>query len=140
MYGLKTESSFDAAHFLTDYNGKCENLHGHRWRVVAQLRVDSLQADGQEKDMVVDFGVFKSALRELTEALDHAFIVEEGSLMPETIKCLEAESFTLFMVPFRTTAENLAKYFFDKLAEQNLPVSEVAVYETPNNCAIYMGE
>ena len=37
MYGLKTESSFDAAHFLTDYHGKCENLHGHRWRVVAYL-------------------------------------------------------------------------------------------------------
>ena len=37
MYKLKTESSFDAAHFLTDYHGKCENLHGHRWRVVAYL-------------------------------------------------------------------------------------------------------
>jgi len=32
MYGLKTEASFDSAHFLTDYYGKCENLHGHRWR------------------------------------------------------------------------------------------------------------
>ena len=56
MYGLKTESSFDASHFLTDYHGKCENLHGHRWRVVAYLEVEHLQKEGTCKDMVVDFG------------------------------------------------------------------------------------
>ena len=39
MYGLKTEASFDSAHFLTDYYGKCENLHGHRWRAVVYLEV-----------------------------------------------------------------------------------------------------
>ena len=41
------------------------------------------------------------------------------------------------MMPFRTTAENLARYFFDKLANKGFPVSQVDVYETPNNCAIY---
>ncbi|WP_172135752.1 6-carboxytetrahydropterin synthase [Adlercreutzia sp. ZJ473] len=138
-YGLKTESSFDAAHFLTDYHGKCENLHGHRWRVVAYLKQDELQKAGTCKDMVVDFGAFKSALRELTEGLDHSFVVEEGSLAPETLACLEKEGFTLSVVPFRTTAENLARYFFDKLDARGLPVSQVDVYETPNNCAIYCG-
>ncbi len=138
-YGLKTESSFDAAHFLTDYHGKCENLHGHRWRVVAYLEQDELQKAGTCKDMVVDFGAFKRALRELTEELDHSFVVEEGSLRPETLACLEKEGFTLSVVPFRTTAENLARYFFDKLGARGLPVSQVDVYETPNNCAIYRG-
>ena len=76
MYGLKTESSFDASHFLTDYHGKCENLHGHRWRVVAYLEVAELQTEGTCKDMVVDFGDFKGALRSLTERLDHHFIIE----------------------------------------------------------------
>lgn len=140
MYGLRTESSFDAAHFLSDYDGKCENLHGHRWRVVAYLHTKQLQSEGQNKDMVIDFADFKNALRALTEAWDHSFIVEEGSLMPETIKCLEAESFKLSMVPFRTTAENFARYFADKLAEQGLPVAQVDVYETPNNCATYLPE
>ena len=65
MYGLKTESSFDAAHFLTDYHGKCENLHGHRWRVVAVIATDELQETGTCKDMVMDFGVFKRAVRAL---------------------------------------------------------------------------
>ena len=39
MYGLQAEAHFDGAHFLTDYYGKCENLHGHRWRVVATIEV-----------------------------------------------------------------------------------------------------
>lgn len=137
MYGLKTESSFDASHFLTDYHGKCENLHGHRWRVVAYLEVSELQKEGTCKDMVVDFGEFKRELRSLTESLDHRFIVEEGSLSPETLAALEADGFTLKIMPFRTTAENLAKWFFDALSQRGLPVAQVDVYETPNNCAFY---
>ena len=140
MYKLKTESSFDAAHFLTDYHGKCENLHGHRWRVVAYLAQQELCKEGTHKDMVLDFGEFKSALRKLTEELDHSFIVEEGSLMQEPLACLEKEGFVLTIMPFRTTAENLARYFYNRLAELGLPVSEIEVYETPNNCAIYCGD
>lgn len=140
MYKLKTESSFDAAHFLTDYHGKCENLHGHRWRVVAYLSQEELCKEGTHKDMVIDFGEFKHALRVLTEELDHSFIIEEGSLMPETLSCLEKEGFVLTIMPFRTTAENLARYFYGRLEEAGLPVSEIEVYETPNNCAIYCGE
>ena len=86
VHERKTESCFDSAHFLSpDYDGKRENLHGHRWKVVAYIGVDDLQASGQEKDMVVDFGTFKKALRSLTEELDHTFIVERGSLAPATI-------------------------------------------------------
>ena len=140
MYKLKTESSFDAAHFLTDYHGKCENLHGHRWRVVAYLSQEELCKEGTHKDMVIDFGEFKHALRALTEELDHSFIIEEGSLMPETLSCLEKEGFVLTIMPFRTTAENLARYFYGRLEEAGVPVSEIEVYETPNNCAIYCGE
>ena len=140
MYGLRTESSFDAAHFLTDYHGKCENLHGHRWRVVAYLAQEKLQTEGTMKGMVVDFGVFKQALRGLTEAFDHSFIVEEGSLACDTLACLEREGFELTVVPFRTTAENFARFFAEQLMQQNLPVSKVEVYETPNNCAFYQVE
>ncbi len=140
MYKLKTESSFDAAHFLTDYHGKCENLHGHRWRLVAYIAQAELCKEGTHKDMVLDFGEFKKEVRALTEEFDHSFIVEEGSLQAQTLSCLENEGFTLTILPFRTTAENLAHYFYDRLAEKGLPVSEIEVYETPNNCAIYCGE
>ena len=137
MYGLKTEASFDSAHFLTDYYGKCENLHGHRWRAVVYLEVESLQREGTMRDMVLDFGVFKRAVRDVAEGLDHTFLVEEGSLAPATLAALEAEGFTLTLLPFRTTAENLARYFAERLAAQGLPVAQVDMYETPNNCAVY---
>ena len=139
MYGLKTESAFDAAHFLSDYDGKCENLHGHRWRVIAWIEVDELQTSGQEKDMVVDFGDFKRALRSLVAQFDHMFIVEEGSLAPETIAALESVTFKLLVVPWRTTSENFARHFFDELVEMGFPVTRVEVDETPNNCAYYCG-
>ena len=137
MYGLKTEASFDSAHFLTDYYGKCENLHGHRWRVVVYLEQESLQSDGTMKDMVLDFGVFKRAVRALADSLDHTFLVEEGSLKPATVAALEDEGFSLTILPFRTTAENLARYVTERLMAEGLPVSEVECDETPNNRAFY---
>ena len=137
MYGLKTEAAFDSAHFLTDYYGKCENLHGHRWRVVVYLAQEELQKEGTMRDMVLDFGVFKKEVRALADSLDHTFLVEEGSLAQDTMACLERDGFSLTVLPFRTTAENLATYFANKLIEKGLPVAQVDMYETPNNCAIY---
>lgn len=137
MFGLQTEAFFDSAHFLADYYGKCENLHGHRWRLEVTLESPELQQDGTMQDMVLDFGVFKKAVRDLAESLDHTFLVEEGTLAPQTVAALESEGFTLTVLPFRTTAENLARYCFEQLAAQRLPVAQVEVDETPNNRAIF---
>jgi len=137
MYAIKSESHFDSAHFLTDFHGKCENLHGHRWRVVAYLEVDELGTIGTERSMVLEFGAFKKTLRAITAELDHTFLVEEGSLAPATIAALEGEGFTLTILPFRTTAENLARYLFCRLEAEGMPVVQVDCYETPLNCATY---
>ncbi len=137
MYGLQTEAAFDSAPFLADYYGKCENLHGHRWRVVVELAQEELQTEGTMRDMVLDFGVFKKAVRELAATLDHTFLVEEGTLKPETMAALESEGFKLTVLPFRTTAENLARYIFNELEKQGFPVVEVECDETPNNRAYY---
>ncbi len=137
MYQLKTEAHFDSAHFLADYYGTCENLHGHRWRVVVYIEQEHLQTDGTMRDMVCDFGVFKKAVREVAAEYDHTFLVEEGTLSPATVTALEEEGFTLKMLPVRTTAEILAKLFFWLLRNRDLPVVQVDMYETPNNCAVY---
>lgn len=137
MYELSTEYWFDSAHFLTDYNGKCENLHGHQWRVTAYVRAPELGAFGTEKDMVVDFATLKRIVREECDALDHTFLVEEGSLAPATMEALAAEGFSLTVLPFRTTSENLARYLFERLAARGLPVSRVDCNETPNNRASF---
>jgi len=137
VYGLKTEASFDSAHFLTDYHGRCENLHGHRWRVVVFVGADDLGHAGTERDMVMDFARFKRDVREVVADFDHVLLVEEGSLKASTVAALESEGFALKVLPFRTTAENLAHNFFDLLEARGLPVCKVEVYETPLNCASY---
>ena len=105
MYELIAEGHFDSAHFLHGYDGKCENLHGHRWRVVATFGADSLVEDGDMRDMVVDFSVVKGAVAEVCDSLDHTLLVEEGTLAPATVAALEAETFSLTVLPFRTTAD-----------------------------------
>ena len=70
MYYLKTESSFDSAHFLKGYDGKCRNLHGHRWRVVVEIAADQLKDEGQTRGMLVDFSDLKNALKDICDDLD----------------------------------------------------------------------
>lgn len=130
MFILSCESSFDAAHFLTNYEGKCKNIHGHRWRVVLNITGKS------NNGMVVDFNIIKKDLKELCDYFDHTFIVEKGSLSNELLDLLNKD-FLLRIVDFRTTAENFSKYFYDELSKK-YEVVEVMVYETPNNCARYV--
>lgn len=137
MYYLKTEQSFDAAHFLKGYEGKCSNIHGHRWRVVAQVSAPDLSQEGQTRGMVVDFGDLKQALKEICDGLDHCLIYESGSLKEGTVQALLGEGFRLVAVEFRPTAENFAHHIFRLLQQAGYPVHRVEVYETPNNCAAY---
>ncbi len=133
MYTISAEASFDSAHFLSGYPGKCARLHGHRWRVTAEVSAKELNADG----MVMDFKDLKTALRSIADHYDHCVIAEENTLRPETQKAFQTENFKVVSVPFRPTAELLAKLFYDELQAQDIPVSRVSVYETPDNRAIY---
>ena len=137
MYRLKTSATFDSAHFLAGYDGKCANIHGHCWRIEAEFLGGKLTADGQERGMLMDFSVIKKAVRGLADSFDHTLIFEEGSLRETTLQALKEEGFSLTPVPFRPTAENFAKCFFEMLADDGLPVTVVRVYETQDNCAEY---
>ncbi|MGN0169527.1 MAG: 6-pyruvoyl trahydropterin synthase family protein [Lachnospiraceae bacterium] len=140
MYILEAESNMDAAHFLAGYDGKCGNIHGHRWRVLARVSGEDLMQDKQNRGMVVDFGKLKEDLKEEVDYFDHMFIVERDSLKPSTIEALSKEGFTLRMVEFRPTAENFAGYFYERMKKRGYRVEQITVYETPNNCAIYCEE
>lgn len=137
MYYLRTEAAFDSAHFLKGYKGKCSNLHGHRWRVVAEFKSDVLKTDAQTGGMVEDYGVIKADLKCICDEMDHCFIYEKDSLKPETKKTLQEEGFRLFEKPYRPTAENIAADIFGQLKGKGFNVSKVEVYETPANCAVY---
>lgn len=137
MYSLKTSASFDSAHFLAGYEGKCANIHGHRWKIEVTVSGSDLVPDGDKRGMLIDFGDLKKVTRSLADSFDHTLIYEKGSLRPATLSALSDEGFSLTEVTFRPTAENFAKYFYEMLAAQDLPVSSVTVWETPENCAVY---
>jgi 6-pyruvoyltetrahydropterin/6-carboxytetrahydropterin synthase len=117
MYTAKITMNFAAAHFLADYHGKCENLHGHNYRVEASVRGAVLDGGG----MLLDFSVLKGKLREVLEKLDHSLLNDE---------------------PFfanNPSAERIAFYIHERLAPRVAPLflSAVAVWETDQNCAVY---
>lgn len=137
MYQLTTEHSFDSAHFLAGYDGKCGNLHGHRWRVLLTVQSETLREDRQQKGMCVDFAELKKDLRTELDALDHVLIIEQGSLRESTMKAMQEEQIQVVEMPFRPTAENFARYFYELFTLKGYPVAKVEVYETPNNSAVY---
>lgn len=136
MYYLKTSASFDSAHFLRGYEGKCSNIHGHHWVIEVKISGEHLQRDGVKSGMLIDFSDMKKVVRELADSVDHALIYEENSLKPNTVEALKSEGFCLIPVDFRPTAENFSRHFFDILCTRGLPVVSVTVYETPDNCAV----
>ena len=99
MYILKTKSEFDSAHFLKDYEGKCANIHGHRWVVTIEVGAETLEESGSDRGMVVDFGKLKDDLKQETDRLDHVFIIEKGSLRETTMTAMK-EEVSSFMAVF----------------------------------------
>ncbi|GAA0177402.1 6-carboxytetrahydropterin synthase QueD [Clostridium sediminicola] len=137
MYILRCEHSFDSAHFLSGYKGKCANIHGHRWRILAEVCSEKLIESGQLRGMVVDFGDLKKDLKEIVDYLDHALIIEKGTMREATLNCLKDDCFRIIEVDFRPTAESFGKYFYNKLKNYDYNIRRITVFETPSNCAVY---
>lgn len=133
MLTVSKQCLFDAAHVLTNHAGQCKNLHGHTYRVIVEV-ADAL--DG--KDMVIDFKDLKQVIREIIlERFDHAFIYNEGCPIEcEIAAVIIKHDMKSVGLPFRSTAENLAQYFFRELTAR-INVVSVKVYETPESCAEY---
>mgnify|MGYP001028456554 CR=1 FL=1 len=141
MYTIETQTSFDSAHFLAGYQGKCGNIHGHRWTVKVIAKGEALEENrAQTRGMLMDFSQLKAALQEMGNAMDHVLILERGTMAEDTLGCLKRDGFRMVEVDFRPTAENLARWFYDRLMEQGFSLQSVVVYETPNNCAAYGAE
>lgn len=137
MFTLQSSVSFDAAHFLKDHPGACRNLHGHSWRVQAEIAGEDLSAAGAARDMLVDFADFKRALKDIAAEFDHKLICEADSLKPQTLAALKDEGFVIVELPFRPTAEQLARLFFVRLQRLGFAPQKVQVWETAQNCASY---
>ena len=122
MYTIQVNAGFSAAHHLVAYKGKCENQHGHNWRVQASVQGKELNSEG----MLIDFGELKTLLRAICAELDHTDI----NTHPHFSK-------------HNPTAENIAYWIYTRLAEtlkaENFQgtVQRVTVEETEGSVASY---
>ena len=126
---------FDAAHILTNHQGLCKNLHGHTYRVDISVS----QSADDDRDMVIDFKDLKGiATRLICDRFDHAFIYNTQSPGESEIAAVvEKNGMRTVAIPFRSTAENLARHFFELLKPAVSGLSAVKVWETADSCAEY---
>jgi 6-pyruvoyltetrahydropterin/6-carboxytetrahydropterin synthase len=123
MYEVTVEDSFAAGHYLRNYKGKCENPHGHNYKVRVTLRGATLDKAG----LLVDFKDLKEVMKHVIDRLDHQMLND--------------------IDPFTTlnpSAENLAKYFYDQagaklksLTQGRVDVKDVTIFETETTTARY---
>ncbi len=139
MFLLKSEIQFDAAHYLSGYEGKCRNIHGHRYRLIAELARAELIERGSRRGMVEDFSALKCALQEIVSAYDHKLLAEDDADGRAVARALEAlpDGFEVALLPFRPTAEELAREIYRQLKAEGYPVVSVELFETPGNSCIY---
>ena len=117
MYELIVESQFDSAHNLRRYDGPCESLHGHTYRI----QVTYAGGELDELGILMDFKQLKAALAEVASYLDHRYLNE----LPEFQEC-------------NPTAESIAKFVFEKMRERlGSGVSKATIWETPTSAASY---
>ena len=117
MYELAVESQFDSAHNLRCYDGPCEALHGHTYKV----QVFYHGTDLDERGILVDFKRLKSALAEVVSYLDHRYLNELPEFQDQN-----------------PTAENIARTIFTKMRDlMDSGIAKTTVWETPTSCASY---
>ena len=112
MFEVRVEADFAAAHFLKDYNGKCENLHGHNYKVFAHVKGTELNEGG----MLLDFSLLKKVLKSVCKELDHTNLNDMEIFMNNP------------------SAERIAMYIFNqiivKMKENNIDLSSKKSYES----------
>jgi 6-pyruvoyltetrahydropterin/6-carboxytetrahydropterin synthase len=123
MFEVSVEDTFAAGHALRGYRGKCENPHGHNYRIRVTLTGDSLDEIG----LLYDFKDLKGVMNAVIDELDHKFLND--------------------VEPFRQqnpSAENMARYFYQEIRRQlpaetdgRIRIKQVELWETDTARAVY---
>lgn len=120
MYHLKIQTHFAAAHNLLNYDGDCENLHGHNWKIEVTVKTATLDDAG----LGIDFKILKKRTNKIMDFLDHKYLND--------------------LEPFKEispSSEHISKFIFDslvsELSEYDVIVDSVTVWESDNACASY---
>lgn len=139
MFILKSEIEFDSSHYLSGYEGKCANIHGHRYRLVVKVKGDVLKESGSNRAMVEDFNFIKHALKEIHDLFDHKIIIENDNIGVDLVNQfkLSGQRYEYVLVHYRPTAEEMSRDIFNKIKEKGINIYEVELFETPTNSCIY---
>ena len=116
MYKIQVEGNFSSAHNLRGYKGKCEELHGHNWKVEIVAAKVSLDKAG----LLLDFHYLKKKLKAVLERLDHKYL----NKIP-------------YFKKVNPTSENIARYIYEQLKSGVPALSSVTVWESANSSATY---
>jgi 6-pyruvoyltetrahydropterin/6-carboxytetrahydropterin synthase len=119
MFIIKAEGQFSSAHNLRGYKGKCETLHGHNWKVEAQVSSPSLDKMG----MVLDFKVLKKRLHDVLDKLDHKHL----NKLP-------------YFKKVNPSSERIAEYVYARLKSRIENLRSVTVWENDTSAATYHEE
>ncbi|MGD9014964.1 MAG: 6-carboxytetrahydropterin synthase QueD [Candidatus Omnitrophota bacterium] len=118
MFEIKVIGQFSAAHNLRGYRGRCEELHGHNWKVEVSVSGEKLDKAG----MLMDFKQLRMRLNKVLDRLDHKYITR----------------LTHFK-RINPTSENIAKYIYQSLKAQTPDLKSVTVWESDSSSASYYG-
>ena len=122
MFELKVKTHFAAAHQLKMVSKKCENLHGHNWRIEVCIMGEKLNNAG----VLIDFGILKAHIMDVIDKLDHRFLNEVGFFPDDN----------------PPSSENIAMYIARKIDaamdEPGIRVSRVTAWESEDACATYI--
>jgi len=116
MYNIRVEGNFSSAHNLRGYKGKCEELHGHNWKVEVVVAKDKLDKTG----MVLDFQYLKKKLNNVLKELDHKYL----NNIP-------------YFKKVNPTSENIAKYIYDRIEYRVSSIKSVTVWENNTSSCLY---
>jgi len=122
MYEINVLSHFSAAHRLRYLHGKCEELHGHNWKVEVSVSSNQLGKEG----VVIDFRILKQKMEKILKLLDHTYLND----LP-------------YFSGIEPSSENIAKYIFDRLKTElkgfHVALKKVTAWESETSCATYFG-
>ena len=119
MFEVRIETNFSSAHHLLNYKGKCENMHGHNWKVEVCAKGSELD----KSNILVDFKVLKKEVNEIIDYLDHKDLNELEEFKGQS-----------------PSSEFIAKFIYKKAKERIPQVSRVNVWETTTSRASYWEE
>ncbi len=122
MYEITVHSHFSGAHRLRYLHGKCEDLHGHNWKVEVSVVSNRLGKEG----LVIDFGILKQKVEKVLKPLDHTYLND----LP-------------YFSKIEPSSENIAKYIFDRLKKElkghQGTLKKVTAWESETSSATYFG-